>query len=223
MSISMILGRDLLKQVTLCKNQANKSETVSDEGVAKLLSINAVKITNNASDSLVIDPKVPQEKQTELKKIFEKEYVKAERPVKPKVNAKLKLQLKDVQPFHFASRQLAFMEREELQRILNDLLVKGVIRPSTSEYASPIVLVREKNGEYRLCIDYRTLNKYIARTNYPIPVIEDQINILKRKKIFQYFRFKRWVFSYQNGLNRLNIQLSLHRWGNLSIQKCHLD
>lgn len=64
------------------------------------------------------------------------------------------------------------------------MLEKNVIRPSNSESASPIVLVRKKNGEYRMCIDYRVLNKSIARDNYPIPVIEDHLSVLNNKKYF---------------------------------------
>lgn len=58
-----------------------------------------------------------------------------------------------------------------MREILDDLLAKGIIRASDSEYALPVVLVPKKNKEYRMCIDYRTLNKYILRDNYPIPVI----------------------------------------------------
>jgi len=101
------------------------------------------------------------------------------------------LQLKDVQPFHL---RLAYKEREQLKKILDDLLAREVIRPSNSEYASPIVLVKKKNGDYRLCIDYRALNKYVARMNYPIPVIEDQINVLKDKNYFRILDLKDGFF-----------------------------
>lgn len=69
-------------------------------------------------------------------------------------------------------------------------MAKGIIKSSDSEYASPVVMVRKKNGEYRLCIDYRTLNKYIVRDNYPIPVIEDQLNVLKNKKYYSILDLK---------------------------------
>lgn len=58
------------------------------------------------------------------------------------------------------------------------------------EYASPIVLTRKKNGEYRLCVDYRTLNKYLIRDNYPLPLIEDQIDVLNGKKYFSLIDLK---------------------------------
>lgn len=182
MSFSMIIGRDLLKQFKLCIASEVKSDV--DEDVNEILNVNVTEMVDNMSESLIINSEITQDKQIEFKNLFETEYINPERPEEPKVDAELKLKLKDVQPFHFSPRRLAYMEKERLQIILNELLEKKVIRPSDSEYASPIVLVKKKNGEYRLCIDYRTLNKYIARTNYPIPVIEDQINVLKDKKYF---------------------------------------
>jgi len=76
------------------------------------------------------------------------------------------------------------VERDQLKCLLNDLLAKNIIRPSESEYASPIVLVKKKNGELRMCVDYRSLNKMLLRDNHPLPIIEDQLMILANKKYF---------------------------------------
>ena len=59
-----------------------------------------------------------------------------------------------------------------------------MIRPSNSEYASPIVLTRKKSGDLRLCIEYRALNKITLRDNYPLPLIDDQLDALEGKKYF---------------------------------------
>lgn len=67
---------------------------------------------------------------------------------------------------------------------------KGIIRTSNFEYAPSVAIVPKKNGEYRMYIDYRTLNKYIVRDNYSIPVIEDQLNVLKDKKYFSILDLK---------------------------------
>lgn len=67
---------------------------------------------------------------------------------------------------------------------MDDLLGRSIIRISSSEYASPIVLTRKKNGEIRMCVDYRTLNKVLARDNYPLPLIEDQLDTLRGKKFY---------------------------------------
>lgn len=75
------------------------------------------------------------------------------------------------------------MEKKKVQEILDDLLKRKIIRKSNSEYAFPIVLTRKKNGTIRMCVDYRTLNKVMARDNYPLPLIEDQLDMIRRQTI----------------------------------------
>lgn len=62
--------------------------------------------------------------------------------------------------------------------MVSELLQNGIVQPSSSSYASPVVLVRKKTGDYRLCIDYRALNKKTVRENYPMPLIDDQLDVL---------------------------------------------
>lgn len=57
-------------------------------------------------------------------------------------------------------------------------------------YSSPIVLVRKKNGEPRMCIDYRSLNDVTIRDNYPLPVIDDCLLYLANKKFFSVLDLK---------------------------------
>ena len=68
-----------------------------------------------------------------------------------------------------------------MQKILNSLLTRGIIRESDSPYASPIVLVSKKNSELRLYVNYRFLNKITLRDNYPLPLIEDNLDRLRDK------------------------------------------
>jgi hypothetical protein len=63
----------------------------------------------------------------------------------------------------------SFLENEEIKRQIQELLHKGHIRPSSSPCGSPIVLVQKKDGTWKLCIDYRSLNKITVRSQYRIP------------------------------------------------------
>ena len=72
----------------------------------------------------------------------------------------------------------------EVKQHLQDLLDKGVIRPSQSNYASLIVLVRKKNGALRMCVDYRQLNAKVKRDAYPLPRIDESLDILGGTKYF---------------------------------------
>jgi hypothetical protein len=68
-------------------------------------------------------------------------------------------------PFYCRS----MLENEEIKQQIQELLHKGHIRPSSSPRENPIVLVQKKDGTWRLCIDYRALNKITVRNQYPIP------------------------------------------------------
>ena len=69
-----------------------------------------------------------------------------------------------------------------LKKIFDELEEKKIIRFSESECASPIVLTKKKNGDSRLCVDFRKLNENLVTCNYPLPLIEDQIDALQDKK-----------------------------------------
>eukprot|EP00253_Pinus_taeda_P032521 PITA_32521 len=76
------------------------------------------------------------------------------------------------------------LENDEIKRQIQELLQKGHIRLSSSPRGSPIVLVQKKDGTWRLCIDYRALNKITVRNRYPIPRIDDLLDQLKGAKYF---------------------------------------
>lgn len=76
------------------------------------------------------------------------------------------------------------LENNEIKRQIRELLQKGHIRPSSSPCGSSIVLVQKKDGTWRLCIDYRALNKITVRNRYPIPRIDDLLYQLKGEKYF---------------------------------------
>ena len=78
----------------------------------------------------------------------------------------------------------SLLENEEIKRQIQELLHKGHIRPSSSPCGSPIVLVQKKDGTWRLCIDYRTLNKITVCNRYPIPRIDDLLDQLTGAKYF---------------------------------------
>ena len=70
-------------------------------------------------------------------------------------------------------RPIPAKDFEDARQHIQALLDAEIIKPSSSPYASPIVLVRKKNGKLRLCIDYRKVNSRTIRDSYPIPKISE--------------------------------------------------
>lgn len=97
---------------------------------------------------------------------------------------KMNIKLKDSTPVAYRPRRLAYEERIQLKKNITKLLQDGVIRESHSDYASPVVLVKKKNGDVRMCVDYRDLNQRVLKERYPLPNIQDQINSLCHAKYF---------------------------------------
>ena len=71
-----------------------------------------------------------------------------------------------------------------IERLTQDLLKCGVISKSRSPYAAPVVLVGKKDGSFRLCIDYRGLNKVTIKNKFPISFIDEMMDELHGAKYF---------------------------------------
>ncbi|EYC05399.1 hypothetical protein Y032_0082g1560 [Ancylostoma ceylanicum] len=74
--------------------------------------------------------------------------------------------------------------RKQLKEMLEDLEKRSIVRKSSSDWASPIVLVQKKDKTIRLCVDYRALNKETRQDAYPLPTIDTVLQSLGGKKYF---------------------------------------
>ncbi|GJS26861.1 putative reverse transcriptase domain-containing protein [Tanacetum coccineum] len=80
--------------------------------------------------------------------------------------------------------RLAPSELEELLGQLKELQDKGLIRPSSSPWGAPVLFVKKKDGSFRMCIDYRELNKLTIKNSYPLPRIDDLFDQLQGSQFF---------------------------------------
>ncbi|GJZ08362.1 hypothetical protein Tco_0542645, partial [Tanacetum coccineum] len=78
-----------------------------------------------------------------------------------------------IAPVVRAPYRLAPSEMKELAEQLQELSENGFIRPSSSPWGAPILFVKKKDGSFRMCINYRKLNKLIVKNRYPLPRIDD--------------------------------------------------
>lgn len=148
-----------------------------------------------------------EESVTDLKDCENKEienkltkFIEEYKPNEPKkeTNIEMKIVLTDEDPIHQSPRRLSPLEMKVVDEQIKEWLDQNIIRPSKSDYSSPIVLAKKKNGTYRLCIDYRRLNKKIIRDRFPLPLIEDQIDRLKGAKVFT-------TLDLKNGFLHVNV------------------
>ncbi|GKA51353.1 putative reverse transcriptase domain-containing protein [Tanacetum coccineum] len=75
-------------------------------------------------------------------------------------------------------------EMEELSGQLKELQDKGFIRPCLSPWGSPVLFVKKNDGSFRMCIDYRELNKLAIKNRYPLPRIDDMFDQLQGSQYF---------------------------------------
>nr|GFB72138.1 putative reverse transcriptase domain-containing protein [Tanacetum cinerariifolium] len=87
-------------------------------------------------------------------------------------------------PVAWAPYRLAPFGMKDLSEQLKERSDKGVIRPSSSPWGAPVLIVKKKDGSFRICIDYRELNKLTVKNRYPLPRIDDLFDQLQGSRVY---------------------------------------
>ncbi|GKE33303.1 retrotransposon-related protein [Tanacetum coccineum] len=99
-------------------------------------------------------------------------------------NVPKRIMLQKGVPFNIGPYKHHPKQKDDIELMVKELLKVGVIKESHSPFLSPIVMVKKKDGSWRMCIDYRQLNKHTVKDKFSIPVIEGLIDILYGSTVF---------------------------------------
>ncbi|MCO5610359.1 hypothetical protein L7F22_064595 [Adiantum nelumboides] len=75
-------------------------------------------------------------------------------------------------------------QQEEIMRQVNELVEKGMVRPSSSPFCSPVLLLQKKEDTYHMCVNYRALNRITIKNRFPMPRVEDLFDKLQGSTYF---------------------------------------
>lgn len=90
----------------------------------------------------------------------------------------------DAPAVHSRPYRVSPRERQIINEQIEEMLDNGVIEQSTSNWSSPVVLVKKKDQTYRFCVDYRKVNEVTKKDVYPLPVIDDILTYLGGAKLY---------------------------------------
>lgn len=95
-----------------------------------------------------------------------------------------RIRLSDNRPFRLPYRRVPPGQYHKLRQVLTEMEEREIIRKSNSEWASPVVLVWKRNGDLRICVDYRWLNARTVKDAHPLPHQSDCLTALGGSAIF---------------------------------------
>ena len=104
------------------------------------------------------------------------------------------IELSDVTPVYEPPRRIAYSQREQISKAIDELQAEEFVEPSRSQYSSPDVPVVKHNGEIRLCCDHRKLDAKTTARQFPLPRVYELIDNMRNSSIYSVIDLKSGYF-----------------------------
>ncbi|KAJ1686917.1 hypothetical protein LUZ63_018307 [Rhynchospora breviuscula] len=164
-------------KVTLLQSSINVAQELKEE--SEILIAHLFHMSDNTKNTTKVHPAL-----TEVLDKFSDVFKEPTRlPPKRGIDHTIPLTT-DSKPINLRPYRYSHFQKLEIDKIIEELLANSVIQVSSSPYASPVLLVKKKDGGWRMCVDYRKLNKQTIKNKFPIPIIEDLLDELHGSTFF---------------------------------------
>ena len=97
-------------------------------------------------------------------------------------------------PIKVRGRRPPYHQREVVEEMIGEMLENDIIRPSSSPWCSPLLLVKKKDGSYRCCVDFRQLNDVTVKDSFPLPRVDESLEALSGSQYFTVLDLKSGYF-----------------------------
>ncbi|KAJ4809119.1 polyprotein [Rhynchospora pubera] len=179
------------KSIHLQGNSSPFAQAISSAALHKLIATDGIGssymcLTTEPSDQNTTIPNftsLPPKLQTTISTFSdlfaEPQGLPPSRPIDHRIPLNAGTDAVNVKPYRYPHFQ-----KSEIEKLVADLLQSGAIRPSSSAFSSPVLLVRKKDGTWRFCVDYRALNAVTIRDRFPIPTVDELFDELNGATVF---------------------------------------
>ncbi|XP_026410851.1 uncharacterized protein LOC113306080 [Papaver somniferum] len=178
----MVLGVDWMKNISPVKFDF-KNMTISFIQGGNKLSLRGLQKNSKFLPSIEPHPQTPKVLETILTKYSSIFNERTSLPPERSHDHHIPLQPNTTPP-NQRPYMIPYVQKEVVEKLVEEMLKPGIIKPSHSPFSSPILLVKNKDGSWRFCVDYIKVNEITVNDKYPIPVIEELLDELKGSFIF---------------------------------------
>ena len=118
----------------------------------------------------------------QLRKVIERNVNKTEIKLKPTHTIEHKINVQGHELIKQRYYHVSPKVREYMYEEIDKMLEEDIIEPSDSDWSNPVVMIKKPNGKYRLCLDFRKVNKITKKDLYPIPIMTEILDALRSAK-----------------------------------------